>query len=504
MFEPSSEPEVDRQWLRAMLATLDSVATCHDPAAISTMIEELLLDHLGSQARCWYVDTEAALLWSAGDDALEVDLGIGLAGEAAATGHPCRLTQARSARRYAPSVDGGPGPLLVVPVAGADREVHAVLVVGRAVGGPGFDASDQGHLEKLAELLAPNLSRLALAAELADDDAEAPTVEMAAGMYRVEALEALMRHRGHGELARIESPWVSWSYRVLVGLCALAVLYGAVVQVADYASGPALVRLGGRTEVAATRPGTVAEVLVAPGDTVAAGQALVALHDAEATAEVDRLELEFEQQLRSLLLDPGDAAARQAVTSLRGQRLRARALLSSHKIVAPGPATVSDVRVSTGHRVGPGDVLLALTTDATDPHVLALLPGEDRPRVCPGMALGLSIEGYPDARVDLIVEEVADDVVSPQEAARLLGPAVGSDLAMGGPVAVVRARIAAPVFVSDRTSYQYHDGMRGRAEVRVRSASLFETLVPALHRLPLPRSAGGCDRGDDPAPVESR
>ena len=69
------------------------------------------------------------------------------------------------------------------------------------------------------------------------------------------------------------------------------------------------------------------------------------------------------------------------------------------------------------------------------------------------------------------------------EALRLLGPAVGEGLALAGPVVLVEARLPATAFVSKDRSYDYHDGMRGRGEVRVRAVTLLEALVPALERL---------------------
>ena len=54
---------------------------------------------------------------------------------------------------------------------------------------------------------------------------------------------------------------------------------------------------------------------------------------------------------------------------------------------------------------------------------------------------------------------------------------------IGGSVVLVRARIPTNQFVVDGRTLEYHDGMRGTAEVRVRSERAVLALIPGLRRL---------------------
>jgi len=71
-------------------------------------------------------------------------------------------------------------------------------------------------------------------------------------------------------------------------------------------------------------------------------------------------------------------------------------------------------------------------------------------------------------------------VLGPTEARRLLGPALGDSLPLTGPVVLLRARLPAEGFRAKRRTLDYHDGMVGRAEVRLGSERLLFLLVPAL------------------------
>jgi membrane fusion protein (multidrug efflux system) len=482
-----STPSVhDTAWLRAMLAALRVMAAQRDPAAVATLARELLLDHVGERAQCLYHDPETGTTWSTEDDKVDRSTAEGLVGHAAAGGQALCLERADADPRFVAAIDDPGGAprvrLLLQPVVEAGT-VHAVLVVARAATAPAFDAIARQRVAELARRMAPLLDQLALQVQL---DAEALPVEPEArldtGPYRPEAVAAHAQRRERGEVARLDSPWVGWSYRLLVLLVIVALGYVGAARVSDYAAGPAVVRLGGRAEVTAVRAGVVDEILVEAGHAVAPGQPLLRLHDAENAAELRRLELELEAELRNLLRDPADEAARRAVTTLRGEQERASLRRQEHVLRSPRAGVVQDVRARVGQAVHAGDVLLSVTGEELEPHVVALMPGDERPRLAAGARLRLELDGYADARQDLTVDHVHDDVVSPAEALRLLGPAVGEGLVLDGPVVVVYARLPAEEFESKGQRYRHHDGMWGRAEVWVRSTTILEALVPALER----------------------
>jgi hypothetical protein len=60
-----------------------------------------------------------------------------------------------------------------------------------------------------------------------------------------------------------------------------------------------------------------------------------------------------------------------------------------------------------------------------------------------------------------------------------------------GPVVRVSARLAGDTFEADGRVRRFHDGMWGRAEVRVRSERVLVALVPALKALFEPREGAG-------------
>lgn len=473
-------------WQRAMLQALRTMAAQRDPAELARVVVELLLDHVGERAYCIYHDPETGTLWSA-HDGREFAASSGLVGHVIASCAALCLPRAGDPRRHA-ELDDPEGDarsrLLLQPVGEPGGDVQAVWVVARPGGAPPFCADVQRRVAELARRTAPLLEQLVLQLRLDADDA--PTVEgiaVHAGPYRPEALAQYNGAGRRGEVVRLESAALTWSYRMLVLLLIAGLAYVALVEVGDYAGGPALVRLGGRTEVSAVEGGSVAAVLVHPGESVRAGQPLVRLHDAEDAAELRRLHYAFEFQLRALLRDPDDPDARRAVAGLRAEQERAEHRDGDHVLRAPRDGVVRDVRARIGQALAPGDVVLALAGDDPAPRVLVLLPGDERPRLRVGMPLRFEIDGYADATQTIEVERVHDDVVGPGEAMRLLGPAVGEGLVLSGPVVLVEARLPATAFASKGHTYDYHDGMRGRAEVRVRAVTILEALVPALERL---------------------
>jgi membrane fusion protein len=133
-------------------------------------------------------------------------------------------------------------------------------------------------------------------------------VSRAAGLFRPEALAA-SRRRLWGELLLVQPPGTTTLVALVVGFLAGAVLllawgeFTRTERVRGY-----LVPDGGVLSVRVPQAGVVARVLVAEGDRVAAGAALVEIHDPRASAE-----------------GPGPAAAALASLDAQLARLDARA-----------------------------------------------------------------------------------------------------------------------------------------------------------------------------------
>jgi membrane fusion protein (multidrug efflux system) len=437
------------------------------------------------RAYCLFHDGDTGALWSEDDAHPEQESGnaaLGLAGFAARTGTQVAAAGVRHDPRYHKAIDDPAGDgdehLIAQPIAGPDGQVHAVLVAIREGGGAGFSAEERTFLESLAEQSGPLIHHLALHVET-----EALLDRPEEGIFRREAIDAQVSHRKQGDVIRISPSWIGWSYWMLVAVLVVGIVYLSVGTIDQYSAGQAVVRMTGRTEVTAKVAGPIAAVVVGPGQPVEAGQILARFYDAEETAAHDRARRTFEAQLRNRLLNPGDAATGQLVQSLREQVERTQAQLAQREVRAPHDGTISDLRVRPGQPLAPGEIILSLVSEETELHLVALLPGGDRPQLKPGQKLRLELVGYRYAYQDLTLDSVTSDVLSPTEARRLLGSHIADSMQIGGPVVLVRARLPGTTFEADGETYRYHDGMLGRAEVRVKSERILTTLIPGLKGL---------------------
>ena len=93
---------------------------------------------------------------------------------------------------------------------------------------------------------------------------------------------------------------------MLIALLVCAGLYSLLGTIPEYASGPAVVKVEGRSDLTPQQPGIVASVNVKPGQRVEAGQPLVSFLSQEETATLERIQREFELQLVRVLQDPSD------------------------------------------------------------------------------------------------------------------------------------------------------------------------------------------------------
>lgn len=299
-------------------------------------------------------------------------------------------------------------------------------------------------------------------------------------IFRKEAVDHNAGHERAGDLVRISPAWIHWSYRLLVGVVIVGLIYAWVGTVHEYARGPAVIRVDGRADVTARTSGTVAAVAVSPGQRVSAGELLVRFYGAEEAAELDRLRQEFDDTLAKTLRDPQDTGARQALSSLRAQKELQERRITERSLRAPQDGVVSDIRIRPGQRLEPGDVLLSIVGDGAQLSVVVMLPGKSRPLLRPGGALRLELHGFKYAYRDLVIESIGDEVVGPAEVKRFLGDDIADAVPVSGPVVLVRARLPSATFVTEGQELQYYDGMLGTAEVRVRTETVLYTLIPGL------------------------
>ncbi len=308
--------------------------------------------------------------------------------------------------------------------------------------------------------------------------------ESASDLFRKEALDY---HQGSAEITgrvlQISPVWLSYAYRVLLAVAIGGAIFSMLAKVNEYASGPAVVRVQGRTDLTAKSPGTVASVEVAPGQRVYSGMVLARMYTAQEAGELERLNKEFELQLLKSMRDPGDRLARQAMSGLRAQRDLAEERLEERIVRAPHAGVVSDVRIRPGQALTLGETVLTLFGEQTRFNLVAMLPGRYRPMLKPGMAVRLELAGFKYVYQNFTIESVGNEVVGPSEIRRFLGQELADTVTLKEPVVLVTARLPTSTFVAEGKTFSYYEGMQGDADARVRAESVLLTLVPGLKAL---------------------
>ncbi len=303
-------------------------------------------------------------------------------------------------------------------------------------------------------------------------------------IFREAALEAHRRGSRPGRPLHIAASWTHWAIALTLAVVVGGLIFAATARVGEYAQGIAVVHREGRQVASATVSGIVQSIEVRPGERVVADQVLVQLDDVAERAELARVEDEYQQRLVELLREPGDEARRERLAGLDGQLQLARMRVDERRISATHAGLVSDVRVRPGQPVSPGDAVVSVEHDATETLVVGLFPGHTRPLLSAADThLYLEFAGFPDSRQEVEIRSVADEVVGPVEAMRYLGREREGAMTPSGPVVVVVAILPCDTFTSEDSEYRVYDGMQGVLEVELRSATLLETLVPALREL---------------------
>ncbi len=458
---------------RAYAATR-GLAVAQDLGAAERVAADALLELVDAdRARCVLVDAAGGELWS-GETSWQADRG--LVGWAARTGAGAVADRASGDSRWcaADDPDGrGDDRLLVQPVLGDDREVHAVIVATRGARRPAFDERDVAAARAFAEAAGPLLQQLARHVEAREVLDRARDDEL----FR---REAALAHAGDrwGDVLRVTPGWVRWVYAALVVALAAGAAFLVLGRVSTYARGAGVVRLLARAEIAAGAAGNVGALDVTLGQSVAAGDVIARLDDAAQLADVARLDRGFQDRVRQRLLSPADAAAGESVAAARVELERARGALDERRIRAPRAGVVGDIRVRPGQRVELGDVIGSIVDPDAGAELYAIVPGGDRPRLAAGQRLRLELDGFHHAYQDLAVESIATEVMGSEEALRYLGRVAG-DVGLRGPVVLVRARLPRAL-VADGVAYPWVDGMGGTVHIELESERVVHALVPGL------------------------
>ncbi|HEY6908349.1 MAG TPA: biotin/lipoyl-binding protein [Myxococcales bacterium] len=297
-------------------------------------------------------------------------------------------------------------------------------------------------------------------------------------MFREAALRRLLHRSSEGDVLRISPSWVDRIFWILLATVATALIYSSLATVSEYAAGPAVVRLEDRIDLPAAVDGLVAAVLVQPGQHVEAGEVLLQLDEAAQRSELAAADHEYELELLARLRDPALPAAT-AFSAIRARQELAQSRLFERAVRAPVPGIVRDIRRRRGERVNRGDLMLSLARADAGFSVVAVLPGEQRPLLRPGLPMRIEMPGFRHASQTVRIDALGDEIVGPAEVRRFLGEEVGDALPVSGARVLVSAPLPSRQFESDGRRFDVYDGMQVRAEVRVRSSTALSLFMPA-------------------------
>ncbi|HEX3760631.1 MAG TPA: HlyD family efflux transporter periplasmic adaptor subunit [Kofleriaceae bacterium] len=350
---------------------------------------------------------------------------------------------------------------------------RAVLMVCRAAGSASYGSVEVAIVAAVAAAVAGLIGHF-VAEHAARRDQE---LRDARSPFRPEALaERRTALAAPGRLVTTPRTWIRWAYPTLLGVVIAVLAAAALVEVPTYSTGFAIVTAEGE-HVTSPAPGTVAAVLVAPGTRVELDQPVLRLRAPAEDSELEAADTAYGNALGAFLTTPGDDNARNALVAITNRRQLARKAVDDHVLRATASGVVGDIRVRAGQLVTPGAPLMKISA-STDLVVVGVFPGPDRPRLETGMTLQIELPGFHKKREEATIDAIGSQVIGPDEARRSLGDPIGDALPISGPVVIVHAHLPAHTFEASGRAYEFHDGMLGKAEVRVDEESLLRALLP--------------------------
>ena len=355
---------------------------------------------------------------------------------------------------------------LLVPIIAS---VPVVLVVWRTPDAPVLD-------QPVATIAVAAASRLAMLDYFLTTETQAQhqAAADAKTVFRPEALSASRSKHRAGELVNLSPRWVRITLPTILAISAILITLAAVVQVPSYSRGVAVVRMNGHN-VISNAQGRINEILVAPGQRVAAGDRLIVLDttgEQRAFAQIDTV---YRDQLGAFLVDPTDEGARQSLAGIVASHTAAKDTLSTRIITAPIDGVVGAILASD--TVTAGEHVLTIIPASSEPSVVAFMPGADLARIKVGMVLQVEMTGYTHKRAELVITEVGDEVISQMQARKQLGQKLADAVPLPPSTVMIKARLTSPSFEAKGKTYDYRDGMDGLAEIEVDTKSFLAMVV---------------------------
>lgn len=456
------------------------------------------LTYLCSNLAVWLnAETCQALLWQPAEDHLAYNEYLvfcsehrGICAFALSSGQTISVPHAHQDPRFNPATDlpttqraPGNGHILCMPLFGA-RYANCVLRLYRSAQQAEFSAEDCQQLEQFLAALSEPLKRQWLLHARPDIIHRSTSPALHNPVFRHEALRHLIEgERTDGDILVQDPPLTRWTYWVLLAGLFAMLLFLTLGHVNEYASGPALIRIQGASEVTAIEPGTVSELLVSSGSQVTPGTPLLKLYHGRELADVRRLEQEFAARVRQRLLNPDDRSIETLLINLRSELTLARSRLAERTLVSHFSGRVGDIRARPGQYVNSGQTLINIIPDEERIELVAFIPGRYRPQLETGMRMRLELNGYPYEYQELQLNQIDEQVIGPQQARAIIGSALADTLNITGPLVLVKAALPDHFRTREGQQYAYHEGMLAQVQISLESEPIIQRLLPGLKLL---------------------
>jgi hypothetical protein len=366
----------------------------------------------------------------------------------------------------------------IVPII-TPTETIAVIQLVRNARQPAFNPTDHVTMAALARESASVMHHLVVQhlqqrTELAADKKS---------LYRPEALESHRKRGQEGVLAELSPKWSRRAYPLLVITMIAALVFGLLVKVPTYTSGPGVVIYPG-THVTAPAAGSVEDVRVRAQTPVRKGDVLVKLSSQKEEADLHQAQTELESAQRQYLFDNNDEQVRKSLTSAQAAARHAEAALEQRYVRSPKDGVVADCHLQNGIGLQFGEEIATIVEPNADAEVWALLPGDDRPRVHLKDTLRVDFSGYKGVHQDLEIVDIGP-AMGAVEARKQIGPQLGdaAKIAPDGSYFLVKARLKSHQFKFHKQTLTFANGMATTNDVKLESKRFLATLLPAFDKL---------------------
>ena len=280
-------------------------------------------------------------------------------------------------------------------------------------------------------------------------------------VFREEAVARRSRPEPLDQLLQVTAPH-EWIVLVGIGLTVLAFLIWGVFGSLERSLSlqAVLVAPGERYAVVSPVSGTVIEVLVEIGDTVAAGQAIarVRIPEAERQAQITRRIIAAVEDGVGRTDDAGATESRQALLGAARETLAAVELRAGESIVASHAGMVVAHRLMPGQPVRAGETVGQIRNRAVNPwQVFAFVAPQDAEKLTAGMDAAMMVPLLESSGSSAVAARVLEVSARPVATA----PAWLADLglATSSPAHLLR------LVLSDPAGLPLADGMGGVARI---------------------------------------